>query len=94
MGEEFRDPGYEGLAIAQFALPDDQALPAHTAKSPEIVLVARLVSSDFILPICYPRLRNTGEPAFMSVPKATVDENHFPLQGENEVWSAREIRSM
>lgn len=60
-------------------------------------LVSSVIRGQLGLPKVEARFGETGKGAFrirVTVPKASVNENHLSRSGKNEIWAARKVFSM
>ena len=75
--------------VAKAASPNDNDVPVHEFQQPLIFEVATLISFDFCSPPFRSRLWHlTAGATLMSMPEATVDEDHGLVFGQDNVGFA------
>ena len=83
------------FSVSQFALPNDEHLPASVVEAELMKFVAFNISLKFRSPIILVRSWNAALRAItMLMPEATMNKNHFPPRRKDNVWFAWEIFSM
>src|SRR5437762_312083 len=81
----------ERIPLSQFAFPYDQDFPATSLEGFLCLKVSPFIPTDFFLPKCFVSCRHCRAPASgVSVPKASVHENHFFAPRENQIRATRQ----
>lgn len=93
--EESNNPFDHCSRFSRLAFPHNQDLPAKPAKLSAISSISCLVARQLPLPELGPCGRlDLAVFASMAVPETSVDENHLPPAGENQVRASGEIVPM
>lgn len=70
---------------SRFTLPDHKNVPAQSLQLQLLLPIAQNIGSDFFTPECGPSLRPFEMAAIVSVPKASVYEDHCPVLWQYDI---------